>query len=142
MLKYDEEVELTEEPIASPEPEEPFVVPNCECFFCGSGDIAHRGDGKHGFECRRCESVLVFGAQGGIVHDSGVIRNISGAQNLASELPDIDVLVIEGPFRGNAALQNIPEITLPTIAGVAIAAQKAGYRIADRTQTTIFLTKE
>jgi tRNA(Ile2) C34 agmatinyltransferase TiaS len=99
-----------------------------ECPYCGAVTHAPRSDGKQGYECPECESIFL-GNGTGIVIEHGVIGNINEAKNLVLELKDVDEVTVSGSFRGNAQLFQIPEITLPTIAGVAIAAGKAGLTI-------------
>jgi len=99
-----------------------------QCPYCGGAKHSPRSDGKRGYECPECESIFISNGKG-IVIEHGVLSNISEAKNLQQELKDVDEVAVEGPFRGNAQLFQIPEITLPTVAGVAMAAKKAGLKI-------------
>ncbi len=109
-----------------------------QCPFCGSKSIEPRSDGQRGFECLECESIFL-GDGKGIKIESGVIPNIAEAKNLQEELKAVkDEIAIAGPFRGHAQLFQIPEITLPTMAGVIKAA--VGFTV-ERFPETIFLTR-
>ncbi len=110
------------------------------CPFCGESTIAPRAP-LNGFECKRCESVFLGNGQG-VTIEHGVIDNITEARLLPDELAQSkeDEIFVNGPFRRNAHLSQIPDITLPSLGGVAIAAHKAGYRI-ERTEHSLFLIR-
>ncbi len=111
------------------------------CPFCGGITHAPRSDGIKGYECPECESVFL-GTGKGATFAHGVLSELNETRNLAEELAAIkdDGFVVDGPFRGNAQLFQISEITLPTISGVVIAARKLGLHI--QSAQPLFLTKE
>jgi hypothetical protein len=111
------------------------------CVFCGGATVTARPDGVRGYECPECDSIFLSNGKG-ISIASGVIDNIAEAQNLPVELSKVSKEVtVTGPFRGNALLFQIPEITLPSMQSVVKAALKSGLTV-ERIENTLLLTKE